>query len=1263
MRTQFFTILLSLFFIQNSKAQVTGKVFRDFNANGVQTTAAPDPIEPGLKDVTVNAYDNTGALFTATTAATGTYSISGGTSPYRVEFILPPYYYASKGNVSNTTVQFVAAGGVADLGVNSPDDYWDNTLNPDPVFVVPSYLNGTSDGPAASRTGIMQLNNSTNGIDPAPTQIEVAKVSDVGSVWGVALHKKTKTMFYSAFLKRHVGVGPKGLGGIYFGNMTGSNFGLSGNFDLQGVIPSNGGAALDLGSVTRTTSDPNDDNFIIPTNFGPCRDLDAYAKVGTIGYGDIDIDDAHNLLFMTNLNQKLLMSLDVSGSISSLSTASAADLGAKLKAYDITTLPNAPNCTGGNLRMWGLKIYQGKGYLGVVCDAMTSQDKANLQGYVLSFDPTNIGAGFQIATTMNFAYRPGFDDWKAWNQDFTTTGITPAGFNGITYEQPIISDIEFDEGGNMLINVMSRFGHQSGFGNYFPVSGNTEASFIPIAHGDILHACPSGSNSWILEGTSGCSINFPSNTDGYGGAGEFFDDAGGDGSSEASQGAFAKLMGTNRVLSTVVDPFPSSDRNPTPNDKYYITQGIHWFNTLNGEWDQQVRTEKSNWQEGFGKAYGLGDIEFCLTPAPIEIGNRVFMDTDEDGIQDANEMGLDGVTVKLYKAGAEVASTTTANGGQYIFTNVDALTAYEIKILGADIPSGKQLTLKDAVSTGAADVADSDASLVGTDAIIAYKTGGAGQNNHTLDFGFKAGCVLPSAGTNTPTVGTCTGATANDDAKIDFAGFANADKAEKFEGATYSGTAYSAATGTVTAGAVSFTGLKHNTQYTFRFWNAADACFVDVTITTPTKTCVIPCSLTASATGTTVKCNGGNDGTATASAAGNIAAVTYLWSDAAASTTATISSLSAGTYTVTITESASCTAIASYTVTEPTLLAITCSKVDVTAIGGTNGEASVTASGGTAAYTYLWSDAAASTTASITGLAKGTYMVTVTDANGCTKECSSIVNEPGCLLTATATGTNVKCNGGNDGTATASAAGNIAVVTYLWSDAAASTTATISGLVAGTYTVTITETASCTAVASYTVTEPTLLVVACSKVDVTTIGGTNGEASVTASGGTAAYTYLWSNAATSASITGLAKGTYTVTVTDANGCTKVCSSAVNEPGCTQPTVGTNTPAVGTCTGTTANDDAKIDFTGFTNADKAEKFEGATYNGAAYSAATGTVIAGAVSFTGLKHNTQYTFRFWNAADACFVDVTITTPTKTCAVPCPPKICTPVKVTKL
>jgi uncharacterized repeat protein (TIGR01451 family) len=303
------------------------------------------------------------------------------------------------------------------------------------------------------------------------------------------------------------------------------------------------------------------------------------------------------------------------------------------------------------------------------------------------------------------------------------------------------------------------------------------------------------------------------------------------------------------------------------------------------------------------------------------------------------------------------------------------------------------------------------------------------------------------------------------------------------------------------------------------------------------------CALTATTSGTAVKCNGGSDGTTSVSATGNIGAVTYLWNTGA--TTSSISGLSANTYSVTITESATCKYVATYIVSESTALAIVCAKTDATINGGNDGTASVVATGGTGAYTYIWDLGA--TTSGINNLVTDTYTVTVTDANGCSNVCSSVVSEPSCTLTATTSGTAVKCNGGSDGTASVSATGNIGAITYLWNTGA--TTSSISGLSANTYTVTITESATCKYVATYIVTEPTALTITCSKTDASFNGNNNGAASVSASGGTAPYTYLWGGGETTSSLSNLVAGTYSVTVTDANGCTKTCSSVVNEPSC------------------------------------------------------------------------------------------------------------------
>jgi hypothetical protein len=303
------------------------------------------------------------------------------------------------------------------------------------------------------------------------------------------------------------------------------------------------------------------------------------------------------------------------------------------------------------------------------------------------------------------------------------------------------------------------------------------------------------------------------------------------------------------------------------------------------------------------------------------------------------------------------------------------------------------------------------------------------------------------------------------------------------------------------------------------------------------------CALSLSETNVDVLCNGGMTGSIDVTVSGAQGSVSYVWSDGA--TTEDRSGLAAGTYSVTATDAGNCQDILSVEISEPTALAPVCDATDVTTTGGSDGTASVSVSGGTPSYTYLWNTGA--TTASVSGLAAGTYHVTVTDANGCTSTCASTVNEPGCGLSLSETNVDVLCNGGMTGSIDVTASGAQGSVSYVWSDGA--TTEDRSGLAAGTYSVTATDAGNCQDILSVEISEPTALVPVCDATDVTTTGGSDGTASVSVSGGTPSYTYLWNTGATTASVSGLAAGTYHVTVTDANGCTSTCASTVNEPGC------------------------------------------------------------------------------------------------------------------
>ncbi|MDR7212711.1 T9SS type A sorting domain-containing protein, partial [Flavobacterium piscis] len=234
------------------------------------------------------------------------------------------------------------------------------------------------------------------------------------------------------------------------------------------------------------------------------------------------------------------------------------------------------------------------------------------------------------------------------------------------------------------------------------------------------------------------------------------------------------------------------------------------------------------------------------------------------------------------------------------------------------------------------------------------------------------------------------------------------------------------------------------------------------------------------------------------------------------------------------------------------------SQTNVSCNGGTNGSASVSPSGGTPGYTYSWSPSGG-TAATATGLAAGSYTVTITDANGCTATRNYTITQPSAISTATGSQTNVSCNGGTNGSASVSPSGGTPGYTYSWSPSGG-TAATATGLAAGSYTVTVTDANGCTATRNYTITQPTAISTATgSQTNVSCNGGTNGSASVSPSGGTPGYTYSWSpSGGTAATATGLAAGSYTVTVTDANGCTATRNYTITQPTAISTATGSQT---------------------------------------------------------------------------------------------------------
>jgi uncharacterized repeat protein (TIGR01451 family) len=722
---------------------ISGTVFRDWNGNGKQDPATAIRIpEVGIGGITITAYSVAGPAGTATSAADGSYSLTttdAGNGPYRVEFTNLPagLSYGPAGTTSGTAVQFVAAtpsGGVS-IGLNDPKDYCaDNPFvatpcyvsgdplmpgnaAPEPVFVAFPYTAGTS-------TPGNGLSVPPGGNLPMPSKLAMA--SQMGAVWALAYQRSTHKAFAAAVVRRHSGFGPLGIGGLYTVTEPGGAATVANFIDVKTI-------GIDVGSLTNVQRNMSGDKT------APSADSPAFAGVGKMGIGDLEITEDDKTLWLINLNDRKLYSVFINDPAT---TPTAANVNS-------FTVPS-PNCVGGTFRPWAVKTYKGKVYVGGVCTAETSQNPADLKATIYEFTPgpntfvnrLEFGLGYTKGITWVW---PGVEDrkfWRPWTDDFDKL-VAPAQNTGtrkfLVYPQPILSGIEFDIDGSMIIGFMDRTGMQSGFLQADLTGANPV--YEGISGGDTLRAY-NNNGTFVLEnnGVAGPNVGGTNNGQGIGG-GEFyyqedFIQSGQLVHQETSLGALGLLPGALQVVVPVFDPFTIR------------SGGVLFMNNFNGKADRRYeifpQPSSEDQRNGtFGKAAGLGDLEVLCDAAPIELGNRIWNDLDRDGIQDPNEPVRAGVTVLLFKGGQQVGTTTTDATGQYFFNSSNVAggivpnMAYEIRVnrtQAALVSTG--LSPANADNSANGDQRDSDGVLNGNVAVIAVTSGPAGANDHSLDLGF-----------------------------------------------------------------------------------------------------------------------------------------------------------------------------------------------------------------------------------------------------------------------------------------------------------------------------------------------------------------------------------------------------------------------------------------------------------------------------------------------------------------------------------------------
>ena len=741
--------------------EIRGNVFRDFNANGVDDGAN----EIGIPNIVIKAYDDANTLVNqATTNVNGDYIVFTPTDErLRLEFSVPDQMPLHLNNLQPaaaglfSSVVFAKSGDTGiNVGFNVPADY----CHENPDLATPCYVNGdplvtgTSEKTAADADVFIKFpynasGNGTNGSAVGPTHLAFGK--EMGSTWGVAVAHNEAQLFTSAFLKRHVGMGPLGPGGIYAINMTNTPptvepwLDLSGNLDIDtGYVPTNAARGL--------VADPAQ----------PSKDAIVFDKVGTTSLGGLEISTDDTTLYVVNLYLKTVHAIDIATKqlVNSYPVLSPEKLASP-----------GPACNNGQHRPFGLKYFRGDIYVGLVCDGSTGPDNnAFLEALVYRLPLSEGSSNYEIVLRFPLDYTKGFswnnDDcigirtWFPWTSTFPTS-ICSNSHNIAQYVHPtpVLSDIEFDVDGSMVLGFFDRTGHQLGWRQY-----DTSATVLDLMYftnGDTLRAAYQN-GSYILEdnATAGpYTTGGQNNTEGPGGGEFYYQDAYPDvpsnwGHHESGVGGLALLPGSGEVVVSSATPYGTID------DGGPFSGGINWFNNSTGHARSPgyivYRSDLDGTIGSQGKANGLGDLELFCGIAPIEVGNRVWLDEDKDGIQDPNESSFGGVTVEIWNVSGgtptKVGSTTTASDGTYYFGgltdrnmisgSLTPNTNYEIRVpAGQTALTNYVLTNNNANGNNSnnnqTDLNDSDAIENSNGyGVIGFTTGNAGHNNHTLDIGY-----------------------------------------------------------------------------------------------------------------------------------------------------------------------------------------------------------------------------------------------------------------------------------------------------------------------------------------------------------------------------------------------------------------------------------------------------------------------------------------------------------------------------------------------
>ncbi len=642
-------------------SEIGGTVFYDSNYDGTYELGSVN----GVVGVAITAYNNKGtAVATSYSDNNGNYVFTGMTDEsYRIEFVLPTALSSIRkvthnGAEDRTTVQFKRPGDCASLGLTAPADFCDGV----PWIAVPCYNYGARAGANAGGDAFVTFPIDT--IDPSipatenmlsmPNVRHLATHEDVGVTYGVAYSQTRQAIYTSAYMKRHAAFGPDGTGAIYAIDPSG-NKQTTTLVDLN-VLFGAGTAGVNPHDYVDGEPCPGSTGGITDCWFNDVgADSLSWYAVGRVAFGDIEITDDENTLYAMNMANRSLYKIP-------LDNPTAANIEVYPFPLDQDTDPNVTHTCGdptNSIRPMGLAWKDGKLYAGATCTDFQANTSAPYEGgsviYVYEFDPINETWVLVLNSDIQRNAVEKIYKWRDYSQDYYAN----PGDKGKLKSFMILSDIEF-EGDTMVIGTRDVAGDLLGYNTGFPVPDLGTLEKYHCRVGDILRTCPQVDGTWKIENSADCAgggINNPANpcpTCGIEGLGSYYyGDWINNVYTETSLGGLANWPGSEKIFMANFDPLDIS-----------LTQGMSILNHRTGAVTQGYNLGATD----FGKVAGLGDIEMICAPAPLMIGNRIWLDQNGDGIQTPGEPGVGGIVVDLFLSdGTQMAQVKTDANGYYYF--------------------------------------------------------------------------------------------------------------------------------------------------------------------------------------------------------------------------------------------------------------------------------------------------------------------------------------------------------------------------------------------------------------------------------------------------------------------------------------------------------------------------------------------------------------------------------------------------------------------